>query len=101
MALSRNSTPRIYLLVFLLIAISHLLMMFKALWSSLFAILRTRPIRIILATGCSWLFLFVVLKHFLWRDPHSGFFEDATVYDLGYSALRRDEARTYIARYDE
>ena len=71
------------------------------LWPLLFAVLSFRATRVCLVTGFTWFLLFITLKHFLWRDPHSGFFQDATVYELGYSALRRDEARAYIAIHDQ
>lgn len=46
-----------------------------------------------------WLLLFVYCNYALWRDPHGAYFHSEQVYDLGYSAVRRDEARAFIEQY--
>ncbi|KAJ9142810.1 Integral membrane protein [Coniochaeta hoffmannii] len=53
-----------------------------------------------LAVGAAlWLALFVYCNYALWRDPHGAYFHSEQVYDLGYSAVRRDEARAWIERW--
>lgn len=58
---------------------------------------RLSAFRALAISTVAWLVLFGLLKERLWRDPRSGFFEDATVYDLGYSAVRQEEARIWTA----
>ncbi|TKA30185.1 hypothetical protein B0A50_02904 [Salinomyces thailandicus] len=52
--------------------------------------------RTLACTLLAWLLVFVVCKHLLWRDPHSAFFSEDGVYDLGYSRVRQAEAREFI-----
>ncbi|KAF4556797.1 Hypothetical protein D9617_1g086790 [Elsinoe fawcettii] len=53
--------------------------------------------RVLAATGILWLTAFFALKHALWRDPHTAFFKEEGVYDLGYSTLRQTEAQQFIS----
>lgn len=58
---------------------------------------RIPALRALAISSLAWLIVFGLLKERLWRGPRSGFFEDATVYDLGYSATRQEEARQWAA----
>lgn len=60
-------------------------------------LLQSHAIRAFLISAAVWLTAFGLLKERLWRAPRSGFFEDAKVYDLGYSALRQEEARAWTS----
>lgn len=60
-------------------------------------LLRIPAFRALLLSTALWLITFGLLKERLWREPRSGFFEDATVYDLGYSAVRQTEARAWAS----
>lgn len=61
-----------------------------------FDVANSTPGRTLAATLVAWLLLFGLCKQLLWRDPHSGFFSEEGVYDLGYSTVRQREAHTYI-----
>ncbi|KAB5576316.1 hypothetical protein GE09DRAFT_953867 [Coniochaeta sp. 2T2.1] len=50
-------------------------------------------------SGALWLLLFVYCNFALWRDPHGAYFHSEGVYDLGYSAVRQQEAREFIRQY--
>lgn len=50
-------------------------------------------------SGILWLLLFVYSHFALWRDPHGAYFHSDHVYDLGYSALRQQEARAFLQQY--
>ncbi|PSK45206.1 T-complex protein 1 subunit zeta [Elsinoe australis] len=52
--------------------------------------------RVLAFTGIFWLISFFVCKQLLWRDPHSAFFEEEKVYDLGYSLGRAEESQHFI-----
>ncbi|KAK4129575.1 hypothetical protein N657DRAFT_652928 [Parathielavia appendiculata] len=54
--------------------------------------------RAFLICGLIWLLGFSYGRLFLWRDPHSAYFQSDSVYDLDYSAVRQRQARDYIAR---
>lgn len=56
----------------------------------------SNPGRALIGTLIAWLLLFGLCKQLLWRDPHSGFFSEEGVYDLGYSTARQAEAHAYI-----
>lgn len=59
--------------------------------------LLTRPsIRAFLISVLFYSFLILYCKRALWRDPHSAFFKDNHVYDLGYSNYRIEEAKKFI-----
>lgn len=52
--------------------------------------------RVLAFTGIFWLISFFVCKQLLWRDPHSAFFKEEKVYDLGYSLGRAEESQHFI-----
>lgn len=54
--------------------------------------------RALLLCSLVWLLGFSYGRLFLWRDPHSAYFQSESVYDLGYSAVRQQEARDFIAQ---
>ncbi|KAL2260373.1 hypothetical protein VTK26DRAFT_5614 [Humicola hyalothermophila] len=54
--------------------------------------------RALLVCSLIWLLGFSYGRLFLWRDPHSAYFQSESVYDLDYSAVRQKEARDFIAQ---
>jgi hypothetical protein len=52
------------------------------------------------ASAAVWLLLFVYCNYALWRDPHGAYFHSEGAYDLGYSEVRREEARKLIEAHD-
>ena len=54
------------------------------------------PARALLVTGLLWLTAFFTCRWTLWRDPHSAFFQSETVYELGYSRIRSDQALRFV-----
>lgn len=53
-------------------------------------------IRACLVTVLVYGLLILYCKRALWRDPHSAFFKDDHVYELGYSNYRIEEAKKFI-----
>ncbi|KAF2219286.1 hypothetical protein BDZ85DRAFT_225084, partial [Elsinoe ampelina] len=60
----------------------------------------TSAARVLALTGLLWLTAFFICKSILWRDPHSAFFKEEGVYDLGYSTTRQEEAIQFISAAD-
>ncbi|KAH6634378.1 hypothetical protein B0J18DRAFT_416046 [Chaetomium sp. MPI-SDFR-AT-0129] len=55
--------------------------------------------RTLLVCTVLWLLAFGYGRVFLWRDPTSAYFraDDGRVYELGYSAVRQQQAREFVA----
>ncbi|KAK4147649.1 uncharacterized protein C8A04DRAFT_8777 [Dichotomopilus funicola] len=55
--------------------------------------------RTLLVCTVLWLLAFAYGRVFLWRDPNSAYFraDDGRVYELGYSAVRQQQAREFVA----
>ncbi|KAF2156388.1 hypothetical protein K461DRAFT_275493 [Myriangium duriaei CBS 260.36] len=52
--------------------------------------------RVLACTALLWLIAFATFRQTLWRDPHTAFFQDDKVYDLGYSLVRQEQARSFV-----
>lgn len=62
--------------------------------------LNLRASKIFLSALLIWLLLFQFCRIKFWRDPHSAFFQEPHVYELGYSLHREREARHFISRHN-
>ncbi|KAI9035346.1 uncharacterized protein KD926_003707 [Aspergillus affinis] len=59
-----------------------------------------RATKIFLGALLLWLFIFQYCRFKLWRDPHSAFFNDRHVYDLGYSLYRERQGQHFISQFN-
>lgn len=50
-------------------------------------------------SGVVWLLLFVIGNFAFWRNPHSAYFHSEHAYDLSYSAVRQQQARSFLQQY--
>lgn len=60
------------------------------------AFFRTPAGRVLATTIVSWLIAFIFCKYQFWRDPHSTFFDSASVYEMEYTKTREAEAKVLI-----
>lgn len=69
--------------------------------SRLRCILNFPASRTLIVSGVLWLVVFAYCKHRFWRDPHSAFFSSDGVYDLHYSADRKNQSQAYISHVSQ
>lgn len=68
---------------------------------SLTGVASASAVQALAVSGALWLLVFVYCNYALWRDPHGAYFHSEQVYDLGYSTVRRQQARAFLEQYSD